>query len=184
MNRNNKVLKNIGISFFLMLILANCGTTIVSYRDTQPEFDLQEYFTGELKGWGLVKNFNGKVTKRFTVNMTGKWDGNTVELYELFKYQDGAMQERTWYLNKQEDGINTGIAGDVVGKATGKQEGFAFNWKYNLLIETNGDPIKVHLNDWLYQISEDAVISEAKIKKFGFTVGEVIVFIHKQDVSS
>ncbi len=169
------------IGLILISILFSCGTTTVDYKDTQPEFDLKKFFTGDLKGWGLIKNYNGKVTKRFTVDMTGTWENNQGVLYELFKYQDGSTQERTWYLNKQENNINTGTANDVAGTATGKQEGFAFYWTYDLLFDSDGKQIQVHLNDWLYQVDENALISEATIKKFGINVGEVIVFIIKQD---
>ncbi len=170
--------------FYLLAIfslMACSNTSTLDYKDTQPKFDLKEYFTGELKGWGLIKNYQGKVTKRFSVDMTGTWEGNKGVLYELFTYQDGTTQERTWHLNKQENNVNTGTASDVVGEAFGTQEGFAFNWNYDLLFESDGDLIQVHLQDWLYQVDETAVISEAKIKKFGINVGEVIVLILKQD---
>jgi len=127
-----------------------------------------------------VKDYRGKVTKRFTVDMKGSWQGDKGELYELFKYQDGTEQVRIWYLEKSENGINIGKADDVVGQASGKQEGFAFNWDYELLIPSADKQLKVHLHDWLYLIDDDALINEAKIKKFGLQVGEVIVFILKQ----
>jgi len=167
--------------FLAISLLLGCSTTAVDYKDTQPKFDLKEYFTGDLKGWGLIKNYQGKVTKRFSVDMTGTWEENKGVLYELFTYADGTTQERTWYLTKKANNINTGTASDVVGEASGIQQGFAFNWNYDLLFETDGSQIQVHLQDWLYQVDADAVISEAKIKKFGIEVGEVIVFILKQD---
>jgi hypothetical protein len=170
------------VSFLVITFLLGCSSTTTSdYQDTHPKLDLKDYFTGELKGWGLVKNYQGKVTKRFSVDMTGTWEDNKGILYELFTYQDGSTQERTWHLTKQENNINTGTASDVVGEASGTQQGFAFNWNYDLLFESNGRQIQVHLQDWLYQVDTNAVISEAKIKKFGVTVGEVIVFILKQD---
>ncbi len=170
----------IGFLFILIIILNACGTSPKDYLNTEPEFDLKEFFSGELKGWGLVKDYRGKVTKRFTVEMKGSWVGDKGELYELFKYQDGTEQVRIWYLEKNKNGVNVGKADDVVGLATGEQKGFAFNWNYDLLLTSDNKSLKVHLNDWLYQIDSEALISEAKIKKFGVDVGEVIVFILKQ----
>lgn len=184
MNKYRLIIKKrlkISVALILIFVLFGCSTTPDDYKDTQPEFDLKEFFTGDLKGWGLIKNYNGKVTKRFTVDMTGTWENNKGVLYELFKYQDGSTQERTWYLNKEGNNINTGTASDVVGTAKGTQEGFAFNWTYDLLFESDEKQIQVHLKDWLYQVDENALISEATIKKFGINVGEVIVFILKQD---
>ncbi len=170
-------------TLFLSL-LTGCGTTPSDYKNTTPEFDLKTFFNGDLKGWGLIKNYQGKVTQRFAVDMNGTWSGDKGVLYELFTYADGRTQERTWYLSKLENNINTGTASDVVGKATGTQEGFAFNWNYDLLFESEGKQIQVHLQDWIYQIDENAVISQAAVKKFGLNVGEVIVFILKEEGSS
>ena len=80
----------------LSLTLLACTTTIEDYENSEPKFDLQQFFTGELKGWGLVKNWKGEVTQRFSVDLDGKWEQNKGTLYELFKYADGRTQERIW----------------------------------------------------------------------------------------
>jgi len=165
----------------LCLPLFACTTSIKDYENSEPEFDLQLFFTGELKGWGLVKNWKGEVTQRFSVDLDGKWEQNKGTLYELFKYSDGRAQERIWKLESLDNGASIGRANDVVGEAKGQQSGFAFNWSYTLLIDTEGSSLEVSLDDWIYQIDSDAVVSEAKIKKFGINVGEVLVFIVKQD---
>lgn len=174
-------LKTLIVILISITSLISCGATLKEYQDTTPEFNLETFFTGDLKGWGLVKNRQGKVTQRFSVDMNGTWNNNQGTLYELFKYSDGRTQERIWKLINNEDGTSTGTAGDVVGTATGKHEGFAFNWSYQLLVDTNDGQLKVTLHDWLYQIDQHAVVSEAQIKKFGINVGEVLVFIVKQD---
>ena len=176
---NNR--RNATLIIILIFSSFGCGTSPKDYQNTEPEFDLKTFFAGELIGWGLVKNYQDKVTKRFTVEMIGTWQENQGELYELFTYQDGTTQERTWYFVTHEGGINTGTAGDVVGQASGQQQGFAFNWNYDLLFKSDGKQIQVHLKDWLYQVDENVVISQAKIQKFGVEVGEVIVVILKQD---
>lgn len=169
------------VTTVVLISLNGCGTTPSDYSNTTPEFDLKDFFNGDLKGWGLVSDYRGKVIQRFTVDMEGRWDGNKGELYELFSYQNGDTQERTWFLEKKENGINIGTASDVIGEAAGQQHGFAFYWKYDLLIDTESTRLKVQLQDWLYQIDQDSVISKAKIKKFGVSVGEVIVFILKEE---
>jgi hypothetical protein len=169
------------LAISLSLTLLACTTTIQDYENSEPKFDLQQFFSGDLKGWGLVKNWRGEVTQRFSVELDGKWKNNKGTLYELFKYSDGRTQERIWKLERLDNGASIGRANDVVGEAKGQQSGFAFNWTYKLLIETEDGPLEVSLNDWIYQIDSDAVVSEAQIKKYGFNVGEVLVFIVKQD---
>lgn len=179
-------MKRINVHLLLLALTASlsvvaCSTTLEDYENSQPQFDLQQFFTGDLKGWGLVKNWRGEVTQRFSVDLNGQWDNNKGTLYEVFDYANGKTQERTWKLERLANGASIGRANDVVGEAQGQQSGFAFNWTYQLLIETENGSIKVRLNDWIYQIDNDAVVSEAQIKKFGINVGEVLVFIVKQD---
>ena len=162
-------------------VIVGCAANLPDYQNSQPEFDLKEFFTGDLKGWGLVSDYRGKVTRRFTVDMVGRWEGNRGELYELFTYQDGSSQERTWFLEQRDNGTSIGTAADVVGDAVGDANGFAFYWEYDLLIDTDEKQLKVRLTDWLYQIDSDALISQGKVSKFGLPVGEVIVFILKQE---
>lgn len=162
------------------MLLAGCSTKLSEYQDTQPEFDLKEFFTGDLKAWGYVRDYSGKVIQRFTVDMNGSWDDNKGTLYELFTYTDGKTQERTWYLEDLGNGESKGTASDVQGTAYGKQNGFAFNWTYTLTIETDSGEMDVRLDDWLYQIDDQVVASQSDIKKFGITVGEVVLFMIKQ----
>lgn len=165
----------------LVITLTSCSSSLKDYENTTPEFDLKDYFTGELEGWGLVKNWKGEVTQRFSVDLSGTWDNNQGRLYELFTYADGRTQERIWNLQKKDNKTSIGTANDVIGMAEGTQAGFAFNWTYQLRIDTQDGPINVTLNDWLYQINNEALVSEAQIKKFGLNVGEVLVFIVKQE---
>lgn len=161
--------------------ISSCSTTLSDYENTAPVFDLKQYFEGDLKGWGVVKNWKGEVTERFSVDLNGSWNENKGRLYELFTYADGRTQERIWFLEKNVDGTSIGTASDVIGSAIGNKSGFAFNWTYQLLINTNEGEINVTLDDWLYQINNEALVSQAKIKKFGFNVGEVLVFIVKKE---
>ena len=119
-------LLNILVAIVVLTTLFGCGTTPSDYSNTSPEFDLKQFFTGDLKGWGLVSDYRGKVTQRFTVDMKGSWNGDKGELYELFSFQNGDTQERTWILEKKENGINIGTANDVIGEAVGQQNGYAF----------------------------------------------------------
>ena len=165
------------------VLLIGCSTTLDDYSETSPQFNLKDFFSGEMRGWGIVTNFRGKVIQRFTVDMHAAWNDQDGELYELFKFQNGTTQERTWFLSQRNDQLSIGTASDVIGEARGQQNGFAFFWEYDLLINNNDKKLKVHLEDWIYQIDSNSLVSKGKISKFGIPVGEVIVFILKQETS-
>ena len=74
------------------------------------------------------------MVKRFTVDMTGSWQGNEGKLEENFLYDDGSKQTRIWYLTALPDGQYIGRAADVVGEARGQIRGPALNRSYTMAL--------------------------------------------------
>lgn len=162
-----------------LTLFACSNQSISDYQSTAPEFDLKTFFNGPLQAKGVVLDRSGTVTRRFTVEMVGSWQQNQGKLEEWFVFDDGEKSERTWVINKLEDGRYTGRAGDIVGEAQGESGGFALHWDYQLDLLVDGSTYRVTFDDWLYQIDEQVVINRSYIKKWGFTVGEVILVISK-----
>ncbi len=161
-------------------LLSSCSTSLSDYQATEPEFKLESFFEGELKAWGTFQDMSGKVVRRFTVDMTASWDGKTGILDEDFYYADGETQKRIWTLTHEGGNRYSGTAADVVGKANGEVEGFAFNWHYTMALPVDGEIYEVHFDDWMYMLDENNVINRAEVTKFGVTVGEVTLLIQKQ----
>jgi hypothetical protein len=161
------------------LFLTACSTSMKYYRETQPKFDMQQFFNGKLTAYGMVQNRQGEVIRRFRVDMVGSWEGNRGTLDEQFYYHDGEQQQRIWHIEKTLDGRFIGNADDVVEPAQGRNEGFALNWKYSLKINIDGDFWEIDFNDWMYLIDEHRLINRAEMSKWGFKVGEVTLWIEK-----
>ena len=168
------------LSFILLMtMLSSCSTSITHYEGTQPEFKLEEFFNGELSAYGIVQDRSGKVLRRFNVKMTGSWEQNKGTLDEHFVYDDGEKQRRIWHLTKLDEGQYAGTASDVTKDALGQTNGFALNWQYTLAIEVEGKTWNINFDDWMYLLDEQRLINRAKMSKWGFTVGEVTLFIEK-----
>lgn len=162
------------------LLLGGCSSTLVDYRSSQPTFDMQSFFNGKLRAYGMVQDRSGKVIRRFHADLTGRWQGREGILEEDFYYDDGETERRVWSLQKQSDGSYTGTASDVTRQAFGSSQGFAFNWKYTLAIVVDGETWNIDLNDWLYQLDSSRLINRAEMRKWGFKVGEITLVIEKE----
>ncbi|MGC1442817.1 MAG: DUF3833 family protein, partial [Burkholderiaceae bacterium] len=104
----------------LLLVLSACASVSPNdYRNAGPELQLDQYFNGTVDAWGMFQDRKGKVVRRFTVVLTGTWQGNQGILEEDFVYDDGEKQRRVWTITKGENGQYTGTAADVVGTAQG-----------------------------------------------------------------
>jgi Protein of unknown function (DUF3833) len=162
--------------------LAACSSApqIADYANEKPVFDLKSYFNGLVDGWGIFTDRSGKVVRRFLVTMRCSWNGDEGVLDEDFVYSDGSRQKRIWRMKKLADGRYEGRAADVLGVGAGQQMGNAFRWGYTLNLPVDGSVYEVQFDDWMYQMDDQVVINKATMRKFGITLGELVVNFKKR----
>ena len=173
----------VGISFCIAGVLLGCSNSKLGedYLDRQPHLKLEEFFNGDVKAWGIIQDRQGTVLSRFTAEIQASWNGSQGLLDEVFVYQEsGKRQKRLWKINKVSDREYEGEANDILGRATGKQFGNAVYWTYEMNIPFKGSEYKVKFEDWLWSMDEGIVFNRSYIKKFGFRVAEVTIFMQKQ----
>lgn len=164
----------------LVLVLQGCsGIRPEEYRGTTPPLDLRRFFSGELRAYGMLQDRSGLMTRRFTVTMTGTWQGDSGTLNEHFVFDDGEQQDRIWHLQATGEGRYRGTAADVIGTAEGSVNGAVLQWNYQLEVPWRGSKLAVTLDDWLYLIDEQHLLNKTELTKFGFKVGELTLVIEK-----
>ncbi|MEP4891034.1 MAG: DUF3833 domain-containing protein [Aliiglaciecola sp.] len=159
--------------------LTGCSTSIDDYQNTTPEFNLKEYFSGNVTAWGIVQDFSQKTVRRFCVDIIGTWQGDNGKLHETFYYADGETQVRVWQLNIQQDGSVTGSAGDVIGQASGGATGMSFNWNYTLRVPIDDSEYDIKVDDWMFMMDENRMMNRSYMSKLGISVGEISIFFDK-----
>ena len=164
----------------MTLAVVGCSTQIEDYQGEQPELKLEQFFNGELVAYGTVQDYSGKVIQRFKADLQGSWNGNNGVLDEQFYYADGTTQERIWRITKTDENTYEGRADDVADVAVGTTAGNVLNWSYTLIIQRDGEPFEVKLDDWLYLVDEDNMINRTKMYKYGIEVGEITLYIGKK----
>ncbi len=162
-------------------LAAGCaGPTPADYAGERPVLDLKTYFNGELSAHGIFTDRSGRVVRRFTVAMTGRWNGNQGVLDEHFSYSDGSTERRTWRLTDLGNGRWEGRADDVVGVAEGRAAGNALNWRYTLALPVDGRVWEVQFDDWMIQMDDRVMLNKAVMRKFGVQLGEVTLSFQRQ----
>ena len=173
----SKITSTLGV----LMMLSGCeGNSLDYYKSTTPKADIKEYFNGPIKAWGIVQDRSGRVTRRFDVQMVGKWEGDTGTLTEHFDYYDGKKQTRVWTIKKMSDGRYEGVASDIIDKATGQSEGSAVHWTYVMDVPVDDTTYRLHFDDWMWVMNDGVMINRSYLKKFGFTVAELTIFMQKQ----
>ena len=105
------------LSASALALLAGCASAPVpeDYAAEKPALDLKTYFNGPLTAHGLFTDRAGKVKRRFTVKLVGRWQGDVGTLEEDFLYSDGKTERRVWTITALGNGRYKGTAGDVIG---------------------------------------------------------------------
>lgn len=162
-------------------LLAGCSTPGVEiYRDNTPRLDLYQFFTGHTQAWGMFRDRNGQLLKRFTVDINGHRDGQALILEERFLYADGTRQQRNWRLEPTGNGKWRGTAADVVGEAEGEVAGNALHWRYALRLPVDGREWIVNFDDWMFLLDEHTLLNSAHMSKFGVGLGDVSLSFRKE----
>lgn len=165
--------------FLLMLTTGCAGMKPEDFRDTTPVLDLEDYFTGSVRAWGIFQDRGGNIRRQFVVDILGYRDGNDLVLEEDFVYADGEQSRRVWRLTRIDEHHYEGRAEDVEGVARGVLYGQAFNFRYTLNLEVGERTWRVNFNDWMFKHEDGVLINRAEMSKFGVRLGEVTLFFKK-----
>ncbi|TYL46708.1 DUF3833 domain-containing protein [Marinomonas sp. IMCC 4694] len=163
-----------------LFTLTACSTTDLSiYAKNEPKFELQTFFSGSLTAHGILKNRSGEVIRYFNATLDGQWENGVGTLAEVFVFDDGEVQNRTWIMTPNEQGDYTATANDVVGSGNINISGNALFMNYVLQVPYDGDLLEVNVDDRMYMVKEGVVINESVMRKFGIEVGYLSIVIEK-----
>ena len=178
--------RSIALILGVLIMASGCNSNkVATYGDMKPTMSVENYFNGPIKAWGIVQNRSGEVTSRFDVAMHGSWENGVGTLKEDFVYYEGAngkTEHRVWTITQIAPGQYEGKAGDIIGKATGNQQGNAMNWAYQMDLPVDDTTYRITFDDWMWLMNDGVLINRSYLKKFGFTVAELTIFMQKQPV--
>ena len=174
-------MKSLIFIFLTIILFTGCSSMkIEDFNNTKPEFIPQEYFNGNLKAYGIVKDRSGKITRSFKGTMVGSWDKNGIgTLDEYFVYDDGEEMKRVWTLKPIENKKFIATADDIVGESPMIANGNTVMIDYLMRTPYKSSTIDLSVQDWLHLQDDGVIINHSKMKKFGFVVGELVITIIK-----
>jgi len=169
----------------LLILLGACARVEVNdYADFTPTLDPEQFFVGHLTAHGVVQNRGGKVMRSFNAEIQASWEDGVGTLVEDFVFNDGEEQQRIWTLTPDGAGGYIGRAGDVVGDGELTFAGNSIFLDYVLRIPYGDGTVDVRVDDRMYLVSDDVLVNESKLSKFGFGVGRILLVIIRHPDSS
>lgn len=138
------------------------------------DFSLEGYFAGKTSAVGSFSAING-VKRQFTVDLRGKWNGQTLTLVEDFVYSDGERDRKTWRFRKIGPNQYRGTREDVVGDTLVTVTGNTARFTYLIDLDAERKSNRVRFHDTMVLQDDGRLINNATITKFGFPVGKTRV---------
>lgn len=149
--------------------LAACGSLGGTAPETfaarpGPPFAPERFFAGRLVSHGLFADRLGTIRRWFEADLDGTWDGATLTFAEVFRYDDGWVDRRTWRLRRDGPGRWRGTATDIVGEAVGEEHGPAFTLRHTLdMLREGGGTRRLAFDQWFVRVSDEVALSRAEV---------------------
>ena len=113
------------ILFTLGLMISGCAALQPhNFATSKTRFELDRYFDGHSRSWGVFENMNGGPRRYFTCDNRGTRDqAGDLVLTQHFQFSDGKKQTRIWHIHRVDSTHWEATANDMVGIAKGEGEG-------------------------------------------------------------
>lgn len=162
-------------ALMLLPILSACATRPVTPRDIAVRpIAIEQALAGRSIARGEFRAITG-ARRPFTAMLDGAWDGRVLTLVEDFAFDDGERDRKTWRLEQIAPGRFVGTREDVVGMASGFQDGNVFRLEYDVRLGGR----TVRFRDVLALTSDGDVLNNATVGWFGIRVGSVSLLIER-----
>jgi hypothetical protein len=168
---------------FLIVLagLTGCATLQpADFARSSTHFELDRYFVGHNRSWGVFENNAGNPKKTFVADNVGRRlpDG-TVVLTQHFQFSDGKRQVRVWHIRRIDATHWDATANDMVGVAHGTCVANALYWEYDIAVDRGNPFATVHVRQWIYQPEgTETVMTRLVVTKLGIQLFEVTESIH------
>ena len=148
-----------------------------------PPFDIRTRLAGPMICEGAIFGPTGRVVSRFVADFHIRWDGDVGTMDEVFRYDSGTVQSRTWHLRLGNAGGIVADAADLVGSGHGWQRGSAVQLVYSIrLTEAAGGHV-LHATDWMYLLENGTIVNRSQFRKFGIKVAELVATIRPRPMA-
>jgi hypothetical protein len=152
---------------------------VSDYAGQGPQFDLRQHLSGPMLCEGVIYGPMGRVASRFVADMEGRWEGNTGTLNEVFRYDSGTVQERSWTMRLGNDGTISATAPDVVGTGMGRAEGPGVMLRYRIKLTPEAGGHVLNVTDWMYLMENGTIMNRSQFTKFGIKVAELVATMRR-----
>ena len=147
-----------------------------------PLFELTTFLEGHTHAWGVFEDRFGRLRRRFTVDLHGRWRDESFVLDERFVYDTGEVETRIWHVTPSGAGRFLATCDDCVGSASGESDADSVRMSYRFRLKLKAREIVVAFDDRLYRMGDTTAVNRATMSKWGIKLGELSLFFQHAEI--
>ncbi len=151
------------------------------YLEKAPKYNVKKFLSGNLDGFAIVQDENGKIIDGFVTKVVGDWEENRGTIKYTFNFNGGKRDVRTWLITVEDAESYTAIGHDFISPAVGRQAGNASEVSYTLIYPHKDKREKVEFEENLYLVDENSAIVISSMKIGKSKIGKIILSLKKSD---
>lgn len=151
--------------------------------NSDKRFELTSFLEGRTSAWGVFEDRFGRLRRRFSVEMVGRWQDGVFYLEECFTYDDGLRESRVWRVAPTGQGRFSASCADCVGTAYGECDQDTIRMSYRFRLKLQARSITVDFDDRIYRMGDRIAVNRATMSKWGVKLGELSLFFRREDSS-
>lgn len=157
----------------------NKSVAPIDYLERAPKIDIKNFFSGDLEGFAIVQDQQGKIDTSYTAKVSGKWEESRGTVQYNYTFNGGKKDSRTWLITINDPTGYSAIGHDFIETAQGRNQGNASVVNYSLSTLLKEKKQRVDFEDQLYLVDEKSAIIISTMRQGNSIVGKAIISLKK-----
>jgi len=154
--------------------------TPIDYLQNGSKINIKNFLNGDLEGFAIIQNADGKIESSFTVKSNGKWEENRGTVQYNYTFNGGKKDSRTWLITANENGDFGAIGHDFVETGQGSQVGNTARVNYSLMTNYKDVKQKIEYEDKFYLVDDNSAIIISTMSQGRQNLGKAIISLRKK----
>ncbi|MEM9104006.1 MAG: DUF3833 family protein [Pseudomonadota bacterium] len=148
------------------------GAASPAGSSAQGHFVLEDFFEGHTFADATFSAING-VRRHFRIEINGVWSGGVLSLHEVFTFDDGETDQKTWHFEKVAKGKYIANREDLLQPVEAVIRDDTLRYTYSLYLDSDQKKNVVLFKDRITLLDDHTLKNRAVVHKFGLPVGMV-----------
>ncbi len=153
----------------------------VDYLERSAKLDISSFLNGNLEGFAIIQDVNGKISDSYVLRVNGKWEETRGTVQFNYTFNGGKKDSRTWLVTVNDSMSYSAIGHDFIETAQGRTQGNASAVNYSLNTMFKEIKQRIDYEDQLYLVDEKSAIIISTMRKSGEVVGKAIISLKKSN---